>query len=103
VHSRDSIVYGFENLPLMPSLSQVDDKCFLFDTPYGRIIHAFARGNLEKAKIRSFYAATLPQLGWQEVEGMKFYRDEEFLRVEFENLENGDIGVYFLLRPSQNK
>lgn len=103
VLSEEKIVNGFDNLPLIDGLSQIEDKSFLFDTPYGRIIHAFAIGNLDKIKVASFYNTTLPQLGWREVEQMKFYRDGEYLRVEVESLEDKNIGVYFLLRPSQNK
>ena len=103
VLSKETIVYGFDNLPLIDGLNQIDDKCFLFDTPYGRIIHAFAIGKLDRIKVASFYNTTLTQLGWREVEQMKFYRDGEYLRVEVESLEDKNIGVYFLLRPSQNK
>ena len=100
--SDEKIVYGFQNIPLMDKLDQVDEKCFLFDTPYGRIIHAFAKGRIKEDEVSDFYSETLRELGWVELERLKFFRDGEYLRVEIENLKDRELGVYFSVRPSQN-
>ena len=100
--SAEITVYGFQNIPLMSKLTQVDEKCFLFDTPYGRIIHSFAKGRVKEEEVSNFYRVTLAELGWEESELLKFFRDGEYLRVEIEGLKDGEVGVYFSVRPSQN-
>ena len=100
--SDEITVYGFQNIPLMNKLAQVDEKCFLFDTPYGRIIHAFAKGKIKENEVTNFYSETLRELGWKELDRLKFFRDGEYLRVEIEDLKDGELGVYFSVRPSQN-
>ena len=67
-------VAGLEDLPLMPGLDAVREAGVWFDTPQGRIVEAYATGPVTRGAIEAFYAETLPQLGWREVEtGVWYY------------------------------
>src|SRR3546814_7081615 len=59
---------GVEDLPLMPGLAEIADAATVFDAPQGRIVESYAAGTVAAAEIRSFYAQTLPQLGWTAVD-----------------------------------
>jgi hypothetical protein len=74
---------GFEDLPLMPRLSQQTDRTVVFDSPYGRIVEAYAAGRATPAQVLEFYGATLPQLGWTRQDSRIFRREGEVLRIEF--------------------
>src|SRR3546814_20540062 len=81
-------VEGFEDLPLMPGLAVDESAEVLFDKPTGRIVEATAGGEVAAADIRSFYGATLPELGWQPLPPragtamLRFERREQPLQIE---------------------
>lgn len=93
-------VAGTEDLPLMQGLVPVAGKSLAFDKPEGRIVEAEARGKLVRAKVRDFYDATLPQLGWRASGADAWRRDGEVLRIEFGG-RDGDLTVGFTLSPQQ--
>src|SRR3546814_2954347 len=78
---------GVEDLPLMPGLAEIADAATVFDAPQGRIVESYAAGTVAAAEIRSFYAQTLPQLGWTAVDAgqagpLEFRREGERLTLE---------------------
>lgn len=79
-------VDGFEDLPLMPGLTQEPDAMTAFDSPYGRIIESYASGRGKANDVWTFYEDTLPQLGWERVSRSGraeiFRREGEDLTVE---------------------
>ena len=77
-----SFVPGIEDLPLMPGLAPVEPASTYFDSPEGRIVIAYAGGQLQRPAILSFYATTLPQLGWTALDAADYRRDGETLRIE---------------------
>lgn len=85
----ESFVDGFEDLPLMPALRQSDQGTTLFDTPYGRIVEAYASGSATPAQVVGFYAETLPQLGWTRTADTEFRREGEVLHIEFPRPQQG--------------
>jgi hypothetical protein len=91
-------VAGTEDVPLMPGLSPVADSSVVFDKPEGRIVEAQAKGKLERDKVRGFYAATLPQLGWKAQGDDAWGREGEELRLDFAG-QDGNITVNFTLSP----
>ena len=96
-------VDGFEDLPLMPGLAVDDQAGLLFDKPSGRIAEAVAGGAVPASEIRSFYGATLPELGWQPVgsdglDMLLFRRSDETLRIEIRDEKRIRL-VRFLLTP----
>ncbi len=96
---------GIEDLPLMPGLAETSDGTLVFDTPSGRIVDAYASGNLRAATVLDFYGATLPQLGWRRLGPGRFGREDEVLRLEFPQVDSGgrttDLVVRFTLRPER--
>lgn len=84
---------GFEDLPLMPGLSQQADRTILFDSPYGRVVEAYAAGRITAADVVDFYHATLPQLGWRREAERVFRREGEVLRIDFPRPTTGGAAV----------
>jgi hypothetical protein len=62
--AEGAFLAGVEDLPLMPGLAEVAGAATVFDAPQGRIVESYAAGAVTADEIRSFYAQTLPQLGW---------------------------------------
>jgi hypothetical protein len=91
-----------EDLPLMPGLREDEDQGLAFDSPQGRIVEAYAVGDLGQKDVLGFYQAALPQLGWRETEQGTFVREREVLKVQFTaDLQKGtQITVHFSLAPA---
>ncbi len=96
-----AFVSGFEDLPLMPGLSQVADAATVFDTPSGRIVEAYANGRVAAEDIAAFYARTLPQLGWQRISAHRYRREGELLDLEIRGGLGGPSSVRFYLAPDE--
>jgi hypothetical protein len=91
-------VAGVEDLPLMPGLHEVEEAGTKFDSATGRIVEAYAVGQVEEADILAFYAESLPQLGWTMVDQTLFHRSGESLKIETSR-ENSEVTVHFSLSP----
>lgn len=91
-------VAGIDDLPLMPGLTMVDDAGVVFDKPSGRIVEAYAEGQVDRAQVAAFYAASLPQLGWRTLQSNVFVREGERLSLVFLG-GDGDLIVRFTLEP----
>lgn len=95
-------VTAIEDLPLMPGLSEDTDAGVSFDSPAGRIVEAYASGDVGRQQVLDFYAAALPQLGWRQEAAGTFVREREILKLEFTG--GGQPGrpltVHFALKPA---
>ncbi|WP_282604636.1 hypothetical protein [Pelagibius sp. Alg239-R121] len=97
-----AFVTGMEDVPLMPQLQDVPDAAVIFDKPSGRLVEAYAEGDVEGAEVLGFYRETLPQLGWTSesetgASGV-FFRESE--RLEIHILEGQTRHtVRFVLSP----
>jgi hypothetical protein len=91
-------VSGLEDLPLMPGLTEVEAGGVVFDKPGGRIVEAIAEGTMPAADVETFYAGTLPQLGWQSVAPNRFVREGERLAIRTES-GPGALTVRFSIAP----
>lgn len=95
-------VDGFEDLPLMPALSQDPGSVTTFDSPYGRIIESAASGRTSRQAVLDFYAQTLPQLGWDSANNPKdptsYRREGETLSLDVRE-KNGAVTVRFQVSP----
>lgn len=89
-----------EDVPLMPGLAENADAAAVFDKPSGRIANAEAKGAVTANAVRQFYAATLPQLGWQALGTEQYRRERERLRFSFVG-RDGALTVRFELLPDQ--
>ena len=87
-----------EDVPLMPGLAENADAATVFDKPTGRIGSTEAKGNVTMAAVRQFYAATLPQLGWQAAGAELCRREAEQLKIGFAG-RDGALTVRFELLP----
>lgn len=97
-HAAGKFVTGFDDLPLMPGMTEIPDTDVSFDTTAGRIVIAFARTPARAEKIRTFYRTALPQLGWREQSKTGYAREDEVL--SFDYLTDGpDTIVRFSLLP----
>ncbi|MDP7669180.1 MAG: hypothetical protein QF592_01250 [Alphaproteobacteria bacterium] len=93
-----SFVAGFEALPLMPGMHNVAGSSVVFDTPTGRIIESAIAGITTPDKIKTFYARSLPQLGWERFVETEYRREDEILKLEISS--DGDyVVVHFFLSP----
>jgi hypothetical protein len=86
----------FEDLPLAPGLTEQPGG-MLFESPTGRIVEASATGDLSPDKVKAFYSQTLPQLGWEVVNG-GYKRDNEFLRIDIDGSRRS-VTVRFSVVP----
>ena len=91
-------IAGIEDLPLMAGLVEDAQAGLVFDKPEGRIVEALARGPLERAAVKAFYAATLAELGWRPSDGGAYTREGEALRITVSG-EDGAVTVHFSLMP----
>lgn len=97
---------AIEDLPVAPGLDE-SAPGFSFDGAAGRIIGASASGEAPPATIRTFYAQTLPALGWAQSPGVSeqgdliFLRGRERLALTIAPQTNGSaLRVRLFMRPS---
>lgn len=93
-------VPGVEDLPLAPELTAIDSESLSFDTPQGRIVVAAAQGTIKRAQALAFYAAALPQLGWERLSDTHWRRDGEELRLDLTEERRGPLTLRFSLQPA---
>ena len=98
LQAGERFVPGFEALPLMKGLEVEPGSAVAFDKPGGRIVEAAATGNVPPARIRSWYGAALPQLGWQPAGKGRFRREGEVLSLAVE-ADGAGARVAFRLYP----
>ncbi|MBI3453654.1 MAG: hypothetical protein HY057_12665 [Rhodospirillales bacterium] len=104
--AAEGFVTGVEDMPLMPGLTQLGGAIG-FDAPSGRIVEVYAEGAVTRERVLEFYAATLPQLGWQAIRPGAFRREGEMLQIEFPppdraraaSRQAGSLIVRFFLSP----
>lgn len=96
--SATEFVPGMEDLPLMEGLQAIDGTGFAFDSASGRLVEAYAGGDVSAAAVEEFYGATLPELGWTSSDNNMWEREGETLTIEF--VEGADpLTVRFQLAP----
>src|SRR4051812_28309281 len=70
------------DLPLADGLKEQTDKATVFDTPLGRIVNAYATGNVKPGAVLDFYDDTLPALGWDRQKAGTYHRKNEILKID---------------------
>jgi hypothetical protein len=96
--SAESFLGVYEDLPLAPGLAEVQGSGLSFDSPAGRIIEGYAKGNVKAGEVLKFYATTLPQLGWTRESDTLYRREAEVLKLDTE-LEGRALVVHFTISP----
>lgn len=101
----DKPVYfsALPDLPVAPRLEEMPHGTVRFDQPEGRIIVLQAAGPAETSDIMSFYAKTLPALGWTLKAPGQYTRGREVLLLDIRQVQSrdgeGDNRLNILLRP----
>jgi len=94
-------VGGFDDLPLMVALSELNDAGVIFDTPQGRIVERYASGATDAEAVLRFYDETLPALGWQAAGFLQYEREGERLTITIYPPNSAQrLTVRFSLAPS---
>ena len=93
-----SYIAQVEDLPLMPGLAEIEGAGVVFDKPDGRIVEAFAQGEVGRDAVLAFYRKTLPQLGWRALGDAGYQRENETLSLDFLD-GGGALIVRFTLVP----
>src|SRR5258705_6816570 len=76
-------VAGGEDLPLMPGPKELSGSGYAFGSSNGRIVEAYATGEVSQQQVLDFYSSTLPQLGWEAATSHSYRRQGERLAIEF--------------------
>lgn len=96
--AADVFLSRLEDLPLAPGLSEDSAAGLSFDSASGRIVEAYARGDLTEDQVLRFYQETLPQLGWTADNERQYRRGGERLRLEL--MRSGQkLTVHYSLSP----
>jgi len=85
------------DLPLADGLKEQTDKGTVFDTPLGRIVNAYATGNVKPEAVLDFYDETLPQLGWDRQKAGTYQRKNEILKIDVWGPDEGPSNVSYTL------
>ena len=96
--AADGFLSRLEDLPLAPGLAEDTAAGLSFDSASGRIVEAYARGDLTEAQVIHFYRETLPQLGWTADNERQYRRSGERLRLELTRSGQG-LTVHYSLSP----
>jgi len=91
-------VAGVEDLPLMPGLTELSGSGYAFGSSNGRIVEAYATGDVSQQQVLDFYSTTLPQLGWEAATNHSYRRQGERLAIEFVK-GTGPLTVHFTVTP----
>ena len=78
-----SFLEGYEDIPVMKGLHQVQNDNLSFGNEETRLVEAVLTGSKVGFKsVKKFYVDTLPQLGWTyQGDSLIFYRDGEALEI----------------------
>lgn len=89
---------GLDDMPLMPGLNPLPGEGVVFDQPDGRFVESLAQGSVAEGAVRDFYAAVLPQLGWEASNG-DYKRDGEQLSLQIDAV-GAQTRVVFTVSPA---
>lgn len=82
--AKQLFVPGISDLPVPINFFPIDKKTSVFNGSSGRIINATFKGRAYSHEIISFYAKTLPALGWDSTGDLTYQRDSESLEINIE-------------------
>ena len=99
--AEPTFLNALEDVPLMVGLTEAAEETVYFDTPAGRIVEAYAVGNVTKTSVLTYYKDTLPSLGWERNAHGIYMREGESLTVSVE-MDGKAALVHFALSP-ENK
>lgn len=85
------------DIPLAAGLGEKPEP-MIFESEQGRVVRVSAEGSVDGAAIASFYAQTLPALGWKPAQDGSYERENERLTIRIrEPANNSPVRVEFEL------
>lgn len=72
---------AIEDVPLMAGLTEDAASALNFDKPDGRLVEAYAYGEIALQEAAAFYRAIMPEFGWRQTDDLVFSREGEMLRI----------------------
>jgi len=85
------------DLPLATGLRDEAEKATVFDTPLGKVVNAYASGNVAPQAVLDFYDAKLPGLGWERQSSGTYHRKKETLKIDVAGPAEGPTHVSYTL------
>ena len=89
---------AIEDVPLMAGLAEERTAALDFDKPDGRLVEAYAYGEVRAEDAAAFYTVVMPEFGWRNIGGLVFSREGEMLRIDL-IAEDRSLVVRFVLSP----
>lgn len=87
------------DIPLSPSMIEIEDESFVFDKAEGRVIESVGFLSVSNSqKTIQFYQDALARLGWKALNNMAFRRNNEQIILKIEEVPQG-MQVRFRLLP----
>ena len=77
------------DIPLMEDFVSDENESFSFDTPAGQIVTFVAKTSRSAKDVRSFYDATLAELGWHKTGALTYEREQDKLSLKMTPLKSG--------------
>ncbi|MBT3172456.1 MAG: hypothetical protein HN333_13625 [Rhodospirillaceae bacterium] len=93
---------AIEDVPLMAGLTEDRAAALEFDKPDGRLVEAYAYGEIGKQAASIFYTNVMPEFGWQIASDLVFSREGEMLRI-YLSAEDRLLLVRFVLSPDSSQ
>ncbi len=90
---------SMEDIPLKSGLTELIDQTMIYDKPEGRIIESIAHIDFGSDQdIMLYYKQSLPQLGWSPKKDGSYIRNNEHLKMKFENFD-GERFFRLMIEP----
>lgn len=101
---RAAFYETIDDIPVLTGLLELTDNSVVYDKPQGRYIQmVLFSDSLPAERIKSFFAASLPQLGWAPSKNLDqtihFTRGKEQLRLDLSTYHQ-DQTITFTLSPA---
>lgn len=83
---------AFQDIPLMPGLTELGEQAVVYDKPGGRFAETLAdTGGQDEAAVLAYYEAAMPQFGWRKAGAGLYGREKERLSLQFEDFEGRTV------------
>lgn len=91
-----SYVPGTEDIPLMEGASLVEERPSIFDVSQGRVSLSRIACSWKGSEVENFYKKILPNLGWVRLSKNKYQREEQFLDIKTEPVQEKTLIIFEL-------
>ena len=83
---------SFQDIPLMPGLTELGEQGVVYDKPGGRFAESLAdTGGHSEQEVLAYYEASMPQFGWKKIGPSLYSREKERLSLQIESFEGRQV------------